>query len=209
MWKTPGECVVIEPDAREPQGEDSASSRAPEGTLVPKRRTTDRYWSICLFRHLVDCNYWRVVQRLGWSLECRFSSGSHPFGNKSTTSYLVLTIQKFSVKTLHLAPAIQLQWAGPWVDSIGYYPTLAILCLRSNIGQVEIQCLAIQQLWWEESIVQLCFVPPPTSLIRDVKHSPLGMHWMQSESWSIQFKSVLNCKLLLGCNYLTVCHWFF
>ena len=61
MWKTPGGCVVIEPDAPGRPREDSASSRAPEGTLLPDHRATDRYWSICLFRHLVDCNYQRVV----------------------------------------------------------------------------------------------------------------------------------------------------
>ena len=105
MWKTPGGCVVIEPDARGSPREDSASSRAPEGTLLPDHRATDRYWSICLFRHLVDCNYQRVVQRLGWSLECRFSSGSHPSGNKC----IALTIQKFSTKTVHLAPTLHLQ----------------------------------------------------------------------------------------------------
>lgn len=109
MWKTPGGCVVIEPDARGRPREDSASSRAPEGTLLPDHRATDRYWSICLFRHLADCNYQRVVCKGLGGLECRFSSGSHPPGNKSTTSHFALTIQKFSTKTVHLAPTLHLQ----------------------------------------------------------------------------------------------------
>ena len=109
MWKTPGGCVVIEPDAPGRPREDSASSRAPEGTLLPDHRATDRYWSKCLFRHLADCNYQRVVCKGLGGLECRFSSGSHPPGNKSTTSHFALTIQKFSTKTVHLAPTLHLQ----------------------------------------------------------------------------------------------------
>ena len=140
MWKTPGGCVVIEPDARGRPREDSASSRAPEGTLLPDHRATDRYWSICLFRHLVDCNYQRVVQRLGWSLECRFSSGSHPPGNKSTTSHFALTIQKFSTKTVHLAPTLHLQLVN-W--SIG-----ELHWILSNTGHL------VLEIWYRSVVIQ-------------------------------------------------------
>ena len=56
-------------------GGDSASLRLPEGTPLPDRRATDRYWSICLLRHLVDWYYYRVVHM--FSLVYRVPSGSY------------------------------------------------------------------------------------------------------------------------------------
>ena len=65
------------------------SLREPEGTLLPDHRATDRYWSICLFRHLVNCNYLREVVTRNTKLEM---GATHLDIN--LPSHLALTIQE-------------------------------------------------------------------------------------------------------------------